>query len=103
MAAPMAKYTGEEFARRGQEIYDRSVKPGLRPEDDGKFVAIDIESEDYEIDRDDFQATERLLARRADAPIWLMCAGRVTAYRIGGVLAAGGIQMIAGSVNSRYA
>jgi hypothetical protein len=84
MAAPIAKYSSEEFARRGQEVYDRDVRPGLVPEDEGKFIAIDVESGDYEIDRDDFQATERLLSRRSDAPIWLMRAGSPTAYQIGG-------------------
>ncbi len=38
-----------EEARRGQEAFDRFVKPKLRPEDDGKFVAIDILSGSYEI------------------------------------------------------
>ena len=83
MAIPTVKFSREEFARRGQEIYDRGVKPQLRAEDLDKFVAIDIESGDYEIDRDDFTAMERLRARRSDAQIWLMRAGRSTAYRIG--------------------
>src|SRR3989442_10407080 len=38
----------EEFSRRGQEIYDRDVRPALRLEDEDKFVAIDIESGNYE-------------------------------------------------------
>ena len=46
-------------ARRGQEAFDRHVKPKLRPEDDGKFVAVDIQSGSYEIDSDDYWATER--------------------------------------------
>jgi hypothetical protein len=86
MPLPTAKYVPSEFARRGQEIYDRVVKPNLRPEDLDKFVAIDIDSCNYEIDRDDFTATERLLARRPAARIWLMRAGRLAAYRIGGRL-----------------
>jgi hypothetical protein len=83
MAIPSARFSREEFARRGQEIYDRAVKSQLHAEDLDKFVAIDIESGDYEIDRDDFTAMERLRARRSDAQIWLMRAGRPTAYRIG--------------------
>jgi hypothetical protein len=43
----------------------------------------DIESGDFEIDRDDFTAMQRLRARRSDAQIWLMRAGRPTAYQIG--------------------
>jgi len=37
------RYSKEEFARRGDEIYDRDIKPHVTAEDDGKFVVIDIE------------------------------------------------------------
>ncbi len=84
MAVPAAKFGGDEVERRGQDLYDRLIKPALKPEDDGKFLAIDAESGDYELDCDDFQATERLLQRRRDAQIWLMRAGRAAAYHIGG-------------------
>jgi hypothetical protein len=57
MTPNQALRNSEEFSRRGQEIYDRDVHPALRPEDEDKFVAIDIESGSYEIDRDDFTAT----------------------------------------------
>jgi hypothetical protein len=51
-------------------------------EDEGKFVAIDIETGAYEIDGDDYTATERLLARQSDAQIWLLRVGQRTAYRM---------------------
>lgn len=69
-------------ARRGQEAFDRHVKPMLRPEDDGKFVAVDIQSGSYEIDADDYQATGRLMKRIPGARIWLLRAGQPTTYRI---------------------
>ena len=56
-------YSKEEFARRGQEIYDRDIRPRIESGNEGKFVAIDIETGAYEIDTDDYTATERLLAR----------------------------------------
>ena len=71
-----------EDARRGQEAFDRHVRPNLRPEDDGKFVAVDIHSGSYEIDADDYQATGRLMARLPGARIWLLRAGHPTTYRI---------------------
>jgi hypothetical protein len=83
MTARAPRYSHEEFARRGREIYERAVRPSLRPEDDGKYVAIDIESGDYEMDRDDYTATERLFSRRPDAQPWLERVGQPTAYRIG--------------------
>ena len=83
------RYDLDEFARRGQEVYERVVRPGLRPEDDGKFVAVDIETADYEVDVSDYQAVERLLARLPTAQVWLARAGQATAYRLGGGTADG--------------
>lgn len=40
----------EEIIPRGEEIYERSVRPGLRPEDEGKFVAIDVMGGGYAVD-----------------------------------------------------
>ncbi len=84
MSTSRAVYSSEEFSRRGQEVYDRNIQPNLRPDDQDRFVAIDIESGSYEIDWDDFAATERLLAKRPDAQIWLARVGQRAAYRIGG-------------------
>jgi len=78
------RHSKEEFARRGEEIYDRVVRPALKPEDSGKFVAIDIESASYAIDKSDYAATEQLLRQNPDAQIWLMRAGEKAAYHIGG-------------------
>lgn len=78
------RYPLEEFGRRGQEIYDRVVRPTLTPEDDNKFVAIDIESEAYEIDRNDMTACRRLLARLPDAQTYVVRVGHAAAYSMGG-------------------
>ncbi len=52
----------EELARLGTEAFDRHVRPKLRAEDDGKFVAIDVVTGDHEIDADDYAAVTRLRA-----------------------------------------
>lgn len=77
------RYSKEEFARRGDEMYERNIRALVEPLHDGEFVAIDIDSGAYEVDEDDFTATERLLARRPEAQIWLVRAGHRAAYRIG--------------------
>jgi hypothetical protein len=74
----------EEFARRGQEIYERDIRPRLGPDDDGKLVAIDIETGMLEMDRDGYIATERLYARKPDAQPWVVRVGEPTAFRISG-------------------
>ena len=76
-------YPDEVYERRGQEIYDRVVKPKVRAEDKGKFCAIDIDSEDFEINANDYMAGENLLARHPDAQIWLMRVGHRAAYTWG--------------------
>ena len=83
MGATIPRYSKEEFARRGQDIYERTICPRIEAGNEGKFVAIDIETGAYEIDSDDYTATERLLAREPDAQIWLLRVGHRAAYRIG--------------------
>ena len=82
MAVLKPRHSPDEFDRRGQQIYEREIRPALRPQDHGKFLAIDIESGGYEIDQDDRTATDRLLAHHSDAQIWLMRVGQPAAYRI---------------------
>lgn len=72
----------EEIARLGAEAYDRHVRPALRPADDHKFVAIDIDSGDYELDGDDYAAVTRLRNRRPLAEVWLGRVGEPAAYRM---------------------
>ncbi|HSK81656.1 MAG TPA: hypothetical protein VLQ45_34695 [Thermoanaerobaculia bacterium] len=79
----MSSYTDEEIARRGDEIYDRDLSPHLKKEDEGKFVLIDIESGDCEVDADMLAASDRLRARRPDAEVWIRRIGYRYVYRIG--------------------
>ena len=73
----------DEHAQRGDEIYERTVVPHLRPEDQGKLVLIDVESGDYEMDRNENTAFNRLLARRPDAQVWLRRVGFDYVHRFG--------------------
>jgi hypothetical protein len=62
--------------------YDQHVQPTLRPEDDGKFVAIDVVTGDHEIDTDDYAALMRLRARWPNAEIWLARVGQPATCRM---------------------
>jgi hypothetical protein len=77
------KRTLDELAALGGDIFEQQVQPALRPEDKGKFVAIDVETSDFEIDEDDYAAIARLRSRKPTVDIWLMRAGFPTTYRIG--------------------
>ena len=73
----------DEFAQRGDAIYEREVRPQARAADTGKFVAIDVDTGLYEIDRTELAATDRLLARRPGARVWLRRIGSRYAHRFG--------------------
>ena len=75
--------SSEELARLGGEVFERCVRPSLRPEDDGKFVAVDVVSGAYEVDRDDYMAVTRLRARVPSADVGLARAGSPATCRIG--------------------
>mgnify|MGYP001593961068 CR=1 FL=1 len=77
------RYSKEEYARRGDELYNRIIHPLLTGRDDGKFILIDIESGDFEIDEDELAASDRLLARRPAAQVWMRLAGSRYSRRFG--------------------
>ena len=77
----MSRYSREDVARLGDEIYEREVLPRLAPQDQGKFVLIDVITAAYELDRDEVAASDRLLARHPDAQVWMRQAGSQYARR----------------------
>jgi hypothetical protein len=81
MPATNTQRSPEELARVGAEVFERCVRSALRPDDDGKFVAVDVQTGNYEVDDDDYAAVARLRAKTPTADIWLMRAGHPTAYR----------------------
>ena len=62
----------EEQKRRGQAIYDAQIRHQIAPEDEGKYVLVDVITGDYEIDERSVEARVRLRQRRPDAVIHTM-------------------------------
>ena len=83
MQTTYPRYSKEEFARRGDEIYERDIHPQLEGAQEGFFVAIDIEAGAYEIDADENTASDRLRGRHPEAQIWLRQIGSRSARRFG--------------------
>ncbi|MGH2351563.1 MAG: hypothetical protein ACRDI2_17370 [Chloroflexota bacterium] len=77
------RYSKEEFARRGDEIYARDIRPHVEPRHEGEFVAIDIETGAYEVGADELAAMDQLRARHPDARVWLIRAGSSYTHRFG--------------------
>jgi len=83
MAANRPRYSKEEFARRGDAIYEREIRPVIEADNKGKFVVIDIETGAYEIDANELAASDRLLGRVPNAQAWLRRVGSRYARRFG--------------------
>ena len=77
------RYTKEEFARRGDAIYENELRSLLELGNEGKFIAIDIETGTYEVDSDELAASDRLLTRVPGAQIWLRRIGSRYARHFG--------------------
>lgn len=84
MASTKRHYSKEEFARRGDALYENDILPKLERTDEGKFAAIDIDSGTYEIDADELAAGDRLKARVPAAQIWMVRVGSSYVHRFGG-------------------
>ncbi len=84
MGASVPRYSKEEFARRGDALYQRQILPKLAAKDVGKFLAIDIETGEYEMAADELKAGDKLLARIPEAQIWMVRIGYAATHSFGG-------------------
>jgi hypothetical protein len=83
MSLPTPKYTKEEHARLGTEIYERQIRRQVEEGNRGRIVAIDVDSEDFEVAEDSLTAAKRLLARLPNAQIWCVRIGYPAVHRFG--------------------
>ena len=83
MAIRQPRYSKEEAARRGDEIYEQDVRPKVGAQDHGKYVAIDIETRQWEMDADEMAANHHLRGRIPDAQIWMTRVGYGYTRRFG--------------------
>jgi hypothetical protein len=84
MATTKRRYSKEEFARRGDALVASKVRPHLTAADEDKFVAIDIETGEYELDKNEMKAADRLCKRVRDPQIWLVHVTLDYLHRFGG-------------------
>ena len=83
MTIRQPRYSKEEFARRGDEIYNRDIRPLVEADNKGKYVAIDIETGAWEMDADALTACDRLVTRLPDSQTWLVRVGYLSLHHIG--------------------
>ncbi len=77
------RYTAEETARLGDELYERQIRAQIEAGNHGKVVAIDIETGAYTVDDTALAAALRLRAEHPEAEIWFVRIGHPALHRIG--------------------
>lgn len=78
------RYSAEETARRGDEIYERDIRALVEKDNRGKVVAIDIESGAYVLDENALAASTRLRQECPQATeVWLVRVGHRALHRLG--------------------
>jgi hypothetical protein len=83
MAVRQPRYSKEEFARRGDEIYEIQVRQQIEEGNHGRIVAIDIETGAFEIADDLVTAAKHLSARVPDAQTWFVRVGHLAVDHFG--------------------
>ena len=83
MVIRQPRYSKEEFARRGNEIYNTQVRSQVEDGNHGRIVAIDIETGAFELADTTIEATDHLYERLPDAQPWVVRVGHRTVYRFG--------------------
>jgi hypothetical protein len=80
----------QEVAARAREIYERDIRPKVEPQHIGKYLVIDIETGDYDLDADDIAVMKRAAAKHRPDALYGMRIGFPTMGRIGAPRTSGG-------------
>jgi hypothetical protein len=84
MAVRQPRYSKEEFAQRGDALYESEIRSQIDEEGNhGKIVAIDIETGAFEVADDLLTASKHLVARVPDAQTWFVRIGHLAVDHFG--------------------
>lgn len=83
MTVRQPRYSKEEFAQRGDEIYESQVRPKVEAGNHGKIVAINIETGAFEVADTPMIAVDQLYEREPDAQPWVIRIGHRAVFRFG--------------------
>jgi hypothetical protein len=75
MTIRQRRYSKEELAQRGQALYETVIQQQVETGNDGKIVAIDIETGAFEVDENIVPATNRLFEQYPNAQPWVIRIG----------------------------
>ncbi len=80
----MAMTQQSETATRAHAIYDATIRAQVEATHHGEFVAIDVDSGDWEVDKVLLKASKRLRERHPQTRTFFMRVGHLAAVSLGG-------------------
>ncbi|MBE9077067.1 hypothetical protein IQ241_07115 [Romeria aff. gracilis LEGE 07310] len=83
MSVRQRRYSKEEMYRRGQDLYESGIRAQVEAGNEGRIVAIDIETGAFEVDNTVIPATDRLFERYPEAQPWVIRIGHRAVYHFG--------------------
>jgi hypothetical protein len=83
MAVRQPRYSKDEFAQRGNTLYESNIRSQVEESNHGKIVAIDIETGAFEVADTSMAAVDRLYEREPDAQPWVIRIGHRSVFRFG--------------------
>ena len=81
MTARQPRYSKEEMEQRGTEIYESKIRSQVEEGNHGRIVAIDIETEAFEMADETLEAVKSLYDRVPDAQPWILRIGHRAVFR----------------------
>ena len=79
----MEPNVAQEVARRGKEIYEREIRAEVEPEQEGRFLVIDVKSGSYALADDELEAFDRAREQTPEGLLYLVRVGHRAAHRVG--------------------
>jgi hypothetical protein len=83
MTLRQPRYSKEEFAQRGNALYESQIRSQVEEGNHGEIVAIDIETGAFEVADTSMAAVDRLYEREPDAQPWVIRIGHRAVFRFG--------------------
>ena len=74
----------EDLATRGRRLYEGLIRVKVPQGNEGKFLALDVDTGEYELDAEAIVALRRAQAKRPAAALYLVRIGHKSAYHLGG-------------------
>jgi hypothetical protein len=67
---PHPRFSSDEIVRRGEQLYEDTIRARVEPQHRGQMIVIDIETGEYEIDSSTLPAARRAQARHPHAALY---------------------------------